>query len=107
MMSNELDILVVGYNDERFTTEIRQAFRHWQVYSCGAPHALYGRRFRRAYFTDGVLLHQHGRGILTFLRGVNGADAVAHLDYYSPDYTAFTEQQSEDLRVLRRARHSE
>jgi len=50
-MSSELDILIVGHNEERFSTDIRQAFRHWQVYSVAAPHALMGRRFRRAYVT--------------------------------------------------------
>ena len=105
MMSNELDILIVGYNDERFSTEIRQAFRHWQVYSAAAPHALHGRQFRRAYFTDGVLGHQYGPDILTVLRGRGGDDAVLPFSDYRPEYDVQSFEDHRALRALRRSRH--
>ena len=79
MMSNELDILIVGDNDERFTVEIRTAFRHWQVYSARAPHALYGRQFRRAYYTGGATTVSGSASLLDALRA--HGDVLPFSDY--------------------------
>lgn len=103
-MSNELDILIVGTNSERFSTEIRQAFRHWQVYNCGSPHALYGRQFRRAYYTEGVMVHRHGAGILDVLRGRGD---VLPFEDYKPEYDVQSFEDYQALRAVRRARYAE
>jgi hypothetical protein len=105
MMSSELDILIVGYNEERFSTEIRQAFRHWQVYTCSAPHALYQRRFRHAYYTDGVLTHRYGGGILDYLRGSVDGGEVRPFSEYRPVYDVQSFADAQLLRSIRRSRH--
>lgn len=53
-MSSESDILICGFNQERFAPEIRTAFRHWQVFNVATPFAIEGRRFTTAYFTEGA-----------------------------------------------------
>ncbi|WP_367135862.1 hypothetical protein [Saccharothrix sp. HUAS TT1] len=52
-LAPETDILIVGFTEER---RAYPQFRHWQVYAASAPLTmmLSGRRFRRAYFTDGA-----------------------------------------------------
>lgn len=104
VMSNETDILVVGNSGERFTFEIRTKFRHWQVYSLDAPGALYGRKFRRAYYTDGAEVHKNWDRMAEFLRAQG---EVRHLDNYDGgiglDVQAFDDERL--LREIRRSRH--
>src|SRR4051812_16363896 len=68
VMSNELDILIVGFHEERFSKAIRTSFRHWQVYSAATPHAVYGRRFRRVYVTGGAFMHHNWATIYDHLK---------------------------------------
>lgn len=103
-MSNELDILIVASNTERFAPEIRTAFRHWQVYQCASPHALWGRTFRRAYFTEAVMGHVYGPSILNKLRE---RGEVVSFEDYQPEVGPLTAAQAEDLRQIRRARYAE
>lgn len=73
MMSREVDILLVGYDTDRFAPEIRTAFRHWQVYNMANPGALFGRRFRRAYVTDNALQHSGWTEALRLLTATDAA----------------------------------
>lgn len=107
MMSNELDILIVGYNQERFSTEIRQAFRHWQVYSVSSPHALHGRRFRRAYVTQGAVDHPGWprlNSMLVAASEIVGGEVI-RFDHFQPEYDVQTFEDAIALRDLRRSRH--
>ena len=107
-MSSELDILIVGHNEERFSTDIRQAFRHWQVYSVAAPHALMGRRFRRAYVTEGAYDHHRwsrvGAELDRYLKFRPESEVLPFSDY-RPEYSAITVGEADDLRQIRRSRH--
>lgn len=103
MMSNELDILLVGFNEERFQKDIRLAFRHWQVYSAAAPHAVYGRRVRRVYYTSGALSHPNGEALLNYLRDT-GAETIGFSEF-RPEYDVQTLEDARTLRDLRRSRH--
>lgn len=105
MMSNELDILIVGDNAERFTTELRTTFRHWQVYSVRAPHALYGREFRRAYVTEGAYAV---KGSALLLDALRAHGEVLPLADYEPDLIDVQSYVDESaLRDLRRSRYTE
>lgn len=108
VMSNELDILIVGFNQERFTPEIRTAFRHWQVYSVAAPHALLGRRFRRAYYTDSATRQIGWERIYEVLRAAEarGSEFLPFRDW-QPDFDVQSFKDAMLLRDLRRSRHSE
>lgn len=101
-MSNEADILVVGNSGERMTVEIRRTFRHWQVYTLDAPGSLYGRRFRRAYYTDGAEEHKNFERIITFLQGQG---EVRHFSTYVPEIDALAHQDAGLLRQIRRSRY--
>ena len=103
MMSNELDILLVGFSEERFQKDIRLAFRHWQVYSAAAPHALYGRKMRRAYYTTGALTHPNGEALLNYLRGI-GVEIIGFSEF-RPEFDVQTLEDARTLRDLRRSRH--
>jgi hypothetical protein len=107
MMSNELDILIVGYGNERFSTDIRRAFRHWQVYSCASPHALYGRRFRRAYFTEGAMQHPAWNRVHATLNAaaIKLRGEVLPFETFAPEYDVQTFEDAMALRDLRRSRH--
>lgn len=108
MMSSELDILVVGYNDERFSTEIRQAFRHWQVYAVAAPHAIKGRRFRRAYFTEGATQHpnwSHVAGHLRRAAVIQDATVMPYSDYRA-EYDVQSYQDAQLARAITRSRYA-
>lgn len=104
MMSNELDILIVGDNAERFSHDIRTSFRHWQVYSARAPHALYGRQFRRAYFTEGVTTVSGSALLLDALRGLG--EVLPFTDYEPELVDVLSWQDESMLRDLRRARYT-
>jgi hypothetical protein len=101
VMSNETDILIVGSASERFAFEIRTKFRHWQVYTLDVPGSLYGRRFRRAYYTDGAEAHKNWDRMLDVLRSLG---EVRHLDTWGPDAVDF--QAWEDVKLLREIRQS-
>lgn len=53
VLAHEADILIVGFPEERRSYP---QFRHQQVFAASSPlmARLMGRRFRRAYFTDGA-----------------------------------------------------
>lgn len=103
MMSSELDILIVGYNNDRFNKDIQKAFRHWQVYSIASPFGLWGREFRVAYYTVGALLHPQGESVLGRLRA-SGGD-LRGFSEWQPEATAMTSNEADLLRTLRRSRH--
>lgn len=103
-MSPETDILIVGYNEERFADPIRTAFRHWQVYSCANPFAIYDRQFRRAYVTGGAFMHKNWPAIYESLK-VRGEvhDFAEYEEPTSPDPQDFTDAVL--VSELRRARY--
>lgn len=101
-MSNEADILIVGDPSERFALDIRQKFRHWQVYTLTNPGSVYGRRFRRAYYTDGAESSKNFERVIEFLRA-NGE--VRHLSTYVPETDAQALQDEALLRDIRRSRY--
>lgn len=109
VMSKETDILIVGYNHERFAPEIRTAFRHWQVYNVAAPHALHGRRFTRAYVTEGAIAHPSWWRINSMLVAaceIVGGEVLPFSQYVEPE----PEDNIEDavlVSQLRRNRHSQ
>lgn len=105
MMSNELDILIVGFHEERFSKDIRTSFRHWQVYAMSAPHALHGRRFRRAYLTPGAINHDNFPTVLALLDSRVGGENVRPFTFYRPEYDVPTYDDAMALRDLRRTRH--
>ena len=105
MMSNELDILIVGDRDERFTTEARLAFRHWQVYSVTAPLRLYGRQARVAYYTEGAETMNGWRTVQEHLRA--GNVELRPWATYKPDVIdAASYKDTAMLRDIRRSRHT-
>lgn len=97
-----MDILVVGDPAERYAVEIRKAFRYWQVYSLTAPGALWARRFRRAYYTDGAETHANFERMVEVLRSKG---EVRHLSTYAPD-APVDYQTWEDAKLLREIRRS-
>jgi hypothetical protein len=110
VMSNETDILIVGHSQERFTTEIRQAFRHWQVYSADAPFALHGRKFRNAYYTEGLLAHPRGQA--TFLTaqlaaGTCGGQVLPFSQYEEPTVDTEAFEDAVLVSQLRRSRYAQ
>jgi hypothetical protein len=104
-MSNETDILIVGNSGERFAFDIRTKFRHWQVYTLDSPGALYGRRFRRAYFTNGAVGHKNWLRMYEFL---SAQGEVRHiLDYEEPVVDAQAWDDAVLLREIRRSRYTD
>ncbi|MEO6085712.1 MAG: hypothetical protein ABIQ18_21620 [Umezawaea sp.] len=83
-LSNEADILIVGFSEER---RGYQQFRHQQVYAASSPltKVLLGRGFRRAYFTDGA---QRIRGFDQIVNELHGrvelgrGELVVHVSSY-------------------------
>lgn len=98
-MSNEIDILIVGDNSERFSTEIMTSFRHWQVYSVRSPHALRGRTFRRAYFTEGAT---QVKGSVALLDELTAHGEVLPFSEYKPE--VIDARAWEDVKMLREIR---
>lgn len=101
-MSSELDILLVADNHERFATEIRTSFRHWQVYRADSPHTVWTRKARRAYYTDAFGLHRNSGAMLANLIS-RGVEVVPFSEYEPP---AADVQDFEDARLLREIRRS-
>lgn len=109
-MSPETDILIVGRSQERFTTEIRLAFRHWQVYTADAPFALHGRKFRRAYYTEGLLAHPRGQSvylIASMQAGTCGGELLPFSEYTEPAIDAQAFEDAVLVSDLRRSRHAQ
>lgn len=102
-MSNEMDVLIVGQSTERFTVEIRRAFRHWQVYSLNNPGALYGRRFRRAYFTEGAQAHHNWERMSEFL---SAQGEVRSFESFEPEIDPQEYQDADLLRQIKRSRYT-
>lgn len=110
-MSPETDILIVAYNQERFATEIRTAFRHWQVYSASNPFTLEGRRFRRAYFTRPAAMHDRWPMVESILRRnalkTPDAEVLSFEEHYEPPICPDPQTFDDAVLVseLHRARH--
>lgn len=103
-----MDILIVGHSQERFSPEIRTAFRHWQVYSVAAPHALHGRKFRHAYVTEGAI-SQPGwprvNSMLVAATEVVGGEVLRFSEYQPGSIDAQAFQDEALLREIRRSRY--
>lgn len=103
VMSSELDILLVADNQERFSTEIRTSFRHWQIYRADSPHTIWTRKARCAYYTDAFALHCNSGVMLSHLtsRGVQ----VLPFQAYEPPVAMYA-QAWEDVKLLREIRRA-
>lgn len=104
-MSPEADILIVADNSERFQTEIRLAFRHWQVYACANPFALTTRQFRVAYFTAPARQHKNWSRVLECL-GDRGR-LLRWEEYEEPAADAQDFEDAVLLSNLRRSRYAQ
>ncbi|ONI83464.1 hypothetical protein ALI22I_33725 [Saccharothrix sp. ALI-22-I] len=103
-LAHEADILIVGFREERLDF---QQFRHQQVYAAASPltRQLIGRRFRRAYYTDGAMRIQGFDRLLEVLHDgiAKGAgEMVVHVTAY--ERLAEHDGDAELLRSLRQAR---
>ncbi|MEU8327348.1 hypothetical protein [Micromonospora sp. NPDC048839] len=83
------DILVVGFLRE---AQEYPAFGQRHVFSVLSQNALYGRRFRRAYFTTEAANHPrwpHFQSLLLAFAARSGPGAeVKHISYYDQDQAA-------------------
>lgn len=104
-MSDEKDILIVGDPRERFATEIRLSFRHWQVYNCVNLFALHGRQFRVAYFTEAARRHKNWPRVLDAL-GDEGR-LLRFCEYEEPVADPQDFGDAVLLSTIRRSRHSQ
>ncbi len=109
-MSHETDILIVGYSQERFTVEIRRAFRHWQVYSVANPMAIEGRHFRRAYYTEGAVEHPRWEMVnATLVANAvrSGGEVLPFEQYEEPTVDLVSWEDQVLVSNLRRARYTD